>query len=218
MGMMTRILLGTAALAALSLAMAQQASIGISDNVSKPTKLVKMVKPAYPAEAKAAGIQGAVKLELVVGKDGRVQSARTLSGPPELAGAATDAVKQWEYQPAVQNGEPVEFMVQVDVNFALGGDPPTHVKGSDQQQKLVKQPRPVYPPEAKAAGIQGRVRLRATIAKDGTVKALETLEGEPVLVTAAVEAVKQWEYKPTEVDGRPVEVITDIDVNFTLAK
>src|SRR5581483_7611671 len=92
------------------------------------------------------------------------------------------------------------------------------VGGNVQQAKLVKQPRPVYPPLAKQARIQGVVRLNAIIGKDGTIQNLTVSTGHPLLVPAALEAVKQWVYKPTLLNGEPVEVVTQIDVNFTLSQ
>jgi TonB family protein len=90
------------------------------------------------------------------------------------------------------------------------------VGGNVQQAKLVNQPKPVYPPLAKQARIQGTVRFSATIGKDGDVKNLEAVSGHPLLVPAALESVKQWVYRPTLLNGMPVEVVTQIDVNFTL--
>jgi protein TonB len=87
-----------------------------------------------------------------------------------------------------------------------------------QQANLIRQPRPVYPPLAKAARVQGTVKFEAVIAKDGTIQNLKVISGPPLLVNAALEAVKQWQYKPTLLNGEPVEVITTIDVNFTLSQ
>jgi protein TonB len=81
---------------------------------------------------------------------------------------------------------------------------------------LISQPRPVYPPLAKQARIQGTVRFTAIIGKDGTIQNLTLISGHPLLVQSATEAVKQWRYKPTLLNGEPVEVVTQIDVNFTL--
>ena len=92
------------------------------------------------------------------------------------------------------------------------------IGGSVQQAKLVRQPHPVYPPLAKQARIQGTVKLSAIISKDGTIQKLEVISGHPLLVPAALEAVKQWVYQPTLLNGEPVEVITQIDVNFTLSQ
>jgi protein TonB len=92
------------------------------------------------------------------------------------------------------------------------------VGGNVQQAKLVRQPKPAYPPLAKQARIQGVVHLQAIISKDGTIQKLEVIGGHPLLVPAALEAVKQWVYQPTLLNGEPVEVITQIDVNFTLSQ
>jgi protein TonB len=92
------------------------------------------------------------------------------------------------------------------------------VGGNVQQARLVRQPRPVYPPLAKQARIQGVVKLSAIISKDGTVQHLEVISGHPLLVPSALEAVKQWVYQPTLLNGEPVEVVTQIDVNFTLSQ
>jgi protein TonB len=105
---------------------------------------------------------------------------------------------------------------------AAGADatPPARIRvgGNVQQIKLVSQPRPVYPPEAKQAHIQGVVQLSAIIAKDGTIQHLEVISGHPLLVPAAMDAVRQWVYQPTLLNGQPVEVVTQIDVNFTLSQ
>ena len=85
-----------------------------------------------------------------------------------------------------------------------------------QSAKLVNQPRPAYPPLARQARIQGTVRLEAVISKDGAIQNLEVVSGHPLLIQSALAAVQQWRYQPTLLNGAPVEVITTIDVNFTL--
>lgn len=95
---------------------------------------------------------------------------------------------------------------------------PIKVGGNQQQKKLVKMVKPVYPPEAKAAGIQGVVRLEAVIDRDGKVSTLDIAGGPEELIPATMEAVRQWEYEPTLLNGERVAVRTTIDVNYTLAK
>jgi protein TonB len=90
------------------------------------------------------------------------------------------------------------------------------VGGNVQQALLINQVRPVYPPLAKQARISGVVRLQAIIAKDGSVQELQVLQGHPLLVQAALDAVRQWRYRPTLLNGEPVEVVTTVDVVFTL--
>ncbi len=90
------------------------------------------------------------------------------------------------------------------------------VGGNVQASKLVAQPKPVYPPEAKAARIQGTVRLNVDIAVDGKVKDVSVISGPAELVRSAVDAVSQWVYSTTLLNGEPVEVTTTVDVNYTL--
>jgi len=90
------------------------------------------------------------------------------------------------------------------------------VGGEVQAARLLQEVRPSYPLLAKDARIDGTVKLSATIAPDGTVKDLHVLSGHPLLVNAALNAVKQWKYKPTYLNGKPVEVLTEVDVQFTL--
>ena len=82
---------------------------------------------------------------------------------------------------------------------------------------LVRKVPPAYPPLARQARIQGTVILQATISKEGSIENLQLISGHPMLAPAAIEAVKQWKYKPYLLNGEPVEVETQVQVNFTLA-
>ena len=95
---------------------------------------------------------------------------------------------------------------------------PVRIGGNVQQANLIRQPKPIYPPLAKAARVQGTVKFEAKISKEGSIEDLHLVSGPPLLVQAAMDAVKQWQYKPTLLNGEPVEVITTIDVNFTLSQ
>ena len=90
------------------------------------------------------------------------------------------------------------------------------VGGQVEAAKAIYRPSPEYTPLAKMARIQGVVRLEAVISRDGTIQDLKMLSGHPLLVKAAMEAVQKWRYQPTLLNGEPVEVVTEIDVNFTL--
>lgn len=82
---------------------------------------------------------------------------------------------------------------------------------------LLRKVNPTYPPLARQARIQGVVILQAQISKDGNIENLQLISGHPMLAPAAIEAVKQWKYKPYLLNGEPVEVETQVQVNFTLA-
>ena len=82
---------------------------------------------------------------------------------------------------------------------------------------LIRKVNPIYPPLARQARISGTVILRAVISKDGSIENLSLVSGHPMLAPAAIDAVRQWKYKPYLLNGEPVEVDTEVQVNFTLA-
>jgi protein TonB len=90
------------------------------------------------------------------------------------------------------------------------------VGGNVQQAKALQHPDPLYPQIAKAAHVQGTVVLHAIIGKDGTIQQLQLVSGHPLLVTSAMDAVRQWRYRATLLNGQPVEVDTTIQVVFSL--
>jgi TonB family protein len=99
------------------------------------------------------------------------------------------------------------------------GTPPMRVRigENDQKAKLIEKVQPKYPEEALKNRIAGTVALHVILEKDGTVKQLEVLSGHPLLSQAAVDAVRQWKYRPTLLNGEPVEVDTRVDVIFALS-
>ncbi|MGH9656941.1 MAG: TonB family protein [Bryobacteraceae bacterium] len=92
------------------------------------------------------------------------------------------------------------------------------IGGGVETAKLVTMVRPVFPPLARQARISGVVRLEAIINRDGTIQNLRVASGHPLLAPAALEAVRQWRYQPTLLNGDPVEVSTVIDVHFLLGQ
>jgi periplasmic protein TonB len=95
---------------------------------------------------------------------------------------------------------------------------PLRVGGTVQMAKLIRKVIPEYPSLARAARISGVVHLVGIIAKDGTIRNLQLIGGHPMLARAAMQAVEQWVYEPTLLNGEPVEVIAPIEVSFTLGR
>lgn len=93
---------------------------------------------------------------------------------------------------------------------------PVHVGGNVEAANLIYQVRPNYPALAREARVFGTVELAAEIGKDGRVQHLQVVHGHPLLITAAIQAVSQWRYRPTLLNGVPVEVSTTITVDFKL--
>jgi periplasmic protein TonB len=92
------------------------------------------------------------------------------------------------------------------------------VGGNVQAARLVNRVQPLYPPLARQTRISGTVKLHAIIGKNGAVEQLQVVSGHPLLVQSALDAVRQWRYQPTLLNGDPVEVDTEIDVIFSLAQ
>ena len=187
-----------------------------------PPRIISKSNPEYPVGLR--DLNGMVRLSTVVGIDGRAQETRVLgSFDSRFNESALAALSRWVFAPGTKNGVPVNVRATVEINFrsdgppALSVPPPVRVGPNVQQMNLVSQARPVYPPSAKAARVQGTVRLETTIGKDGSVVDLKAIGGPPLLIQAAIDAVKQWVYKPTLLNGQPTEVLTEIDVNFTLS-
>ena len=226
----------------LSSAQVKPTRVRVSEGVLQGL-LINKVNPIYPPLARQARIQGMVVLQITVSEAGDVETAELFSGHPMLAPAAIEAVKKWKYQPYLLNGDPVKVETRVAVNFKLAADPPVDATGDQngiapsnpsgnlpsqapqrvrvsskvQAGLIVKKVNPIYPMEARRQHIQGSVLLKASIDKEGSITNLEVLSGQSLLIPAAIEAVRQWKYKPYLLNGTPVEIETQIQVNFTLA-
>ena len=139
------------------------------------------------------------------------------AAPPDLAEfgepgpAAPDGVfsATGVMNPAVPPPAPIHKEAPMELN-------PVHVSQGVQEAKLIRRILPIYPALAIRTRQFGTVRLEAIIAKDGHIRDVRVLSGPVFLTAAAVEAVRQWVYKPTLLNGQPVEVVAPITVNFTL--
>jgi TonB family protein len=181
-------------------------------------KLITKVNPAYPPEAKKAGIQGIVVLRTTIEKDGSVSRLVVVSGKPILAKAALEAVQQWRYAPMEK-----ALTTDVDVNFTLAESPGpgSQVGGVYSVGNGVSPPIPTYKPEppyteeAKAAKLQGIVRLLVIIGADGAVSDVKVTEGlGKGLDESAVQTVKSWKFKPAMKDGKPVPCKVMVEISF----
>ncbi len=175
---------------------------------------------ATPFAARARKI-----LEGATDKDLLVAAAGTLLN---IGGELwADGKLDWDYTPLgarlldkakAASPDSLRLFALSSVLPARGERPPAvlRVGGNVQQNKLIRRVMPRYPPEAKMAGIRGIVSMAALIGLDGSIIRLSVLSGPPELVSASVEAVYQWRYKPTMLNGKPCYIITQIDVNYVL--
>ena len=169
--------------------------------VETPTKLASASKP-FRAEPLSQRLRPAAPTD--------IPEAPTVGGAPTpvaaLPGMNTNAVLPAPIAPP-----------SAPVAPAAPGNTQTSASkpgGQIQQAVLIYRKEAEYPKIAKQTGAKGVVTLNATIAKDGTIKAVKIVSGHPMLVNAAAEAVKQWRYRPTLLNGQPVETDTQILVNF----
>jgi TonB family protein len=110
-----------------------------------------------------------------------------------------------------------KFSGQMPTVAHLTIPPRIQVSQGVAQGLLIKRTQPIYPPLARQARVRGTVLLLAEIAKNGDIETLRLISGHPMLASAAIDAVKQWKYRPYILNGEPVEVETQITVNFTLS-
>jgi TonB family protein len=184
--------------------------------------LVSRKDPVYPEEARRDGIKGAVELVVTIGTDGRVKAARTLHGPPLLAQAAEESVLQWRYKPTMLNGAPVESQSQVFVNFvgdraAAAPPSPAPAAGAFQQAELILRKEPIHP-GGELQSLAGTVIFQARVGLDGRLSNIRVTDGPAELVPAALEAVKQWVYRPAKLDGQAIEADTQIGLRFAAGR
>jgi TonB family protein len=108
--------------------------------------------------------------------------------------------------------------IDYTVMQVLSTAPPMRVRigGAIAARNLINRKQPAYPEAARQARVQGTVKMHVVLAQDGSVKAIEIVSGDPLLQQAAMDAVKQWRYKPFLLNGQPVEVDTEVDVIFEL--
>jgi TonB family protein len=146
--------------------------------------------------------------------EGDIYSAEALQ---KIAQAAHDFDEHLITRFQGGNGNGVSIQI-----LAPGAQPPAtqmiKVGGNVQAAMVLKRVTPVYPDAAKSLGVEGVVHLAVTIAKDGTVQEVHVLGGHPLLIMSAMDAVRQWVYRPTLLNGQPVQVETTVDINFTLAQ
>jgi len=199
--------------------------------------LISKVDPVYPDIAKKAHVQGPVVLRAVIAKDGTVKNLTLISGAPMLVVSAVEAVEQWKYKPYLLNGEPTEVETTITVNYALSDSakaaPTEPPRRAEQEYReivsakqigngvsapvLMYQVAPEYTPEAKQAKTEGIVLLNLIVDANGAPQVVHVLRGVGNgLDEKAVEAVKQYKFKPAMEDGKPVAVNLNIEVNFKL--
>jgi TonB family protein len=198
------------------------------EDAIQPPKLIKesYVLPEYPEDARKAGIEGEVLVDVTVSVDGMVAAVELKQGVPDcpsLDKSAETAVWKWKFEPATEDGTPTEMTVTIPVKFRLDGETKGDKKKveADTMPELVSESivKPEYPEDARKAGISGKVLLEVLVKRDGTagtIRIIEGIEGYPSLAENAIVAVKGWKFKPATKDGKPIDMTIAIPVAFRL--
>jgi protein TonB len=163
---------------------------------SIPPVVARIIDP--PSDSTGAGIPGGIAGGSEGGVTGGILPQILNSVPSPAVAKPVKADPTPEIKPA--NAAPIRVPVGGDVRMA----------------ETIYRPEPSYPPLARQARVSGTVQLEGVIGTDGRLKELRVVSGHPLLARAALEAVSQWIYKPTLLNGRPVEVIAPITVTFRL--
>jgi TonB family protein len=195
---------------------------------------IAMGNAPYPPPAREGKIEGEVIAIMAISATGEVRSVQVVKGDAALGKSVEDTLSQWKFKPIMKGDTAIPVIGKATFTFALSdtaqvanGVPgaigpatehPARVRVSSRVSMalLANRIAPLYPENAKRAHIQGTVLLRAVINREGDISHLEFISGPSELVSAAMEAVKQWRYKPYLFMGSPVEVETQIQVNFQL--
>jgi TonB family protein len=184
--------------------------------------------PVYPPNAIAGHLQGPVVLVIVISPQGDVSKILSVDGPPLLSQSSRDAVQQWKFKPYVLNGQPIEVKTVVAVYYNLDQSTnpttssstdlvPTKVGGGVSPPALLYAVDPKFSPQAREKKIGGTVLVNLIVDEKGKPLYVRVIRGIGMgLDENAVEAVKQYKFKPAMKAGEPVRVSINIEVNFVL--
>jgi TonB family protein len=185
-------------------------------------KVIRAVHPDYSEEARRAGIQGSVALMIDVGADGKVQNVTVQRGLGYgLDEKAVEAARQWLFQPATRDGQPVSSVVNVALSFgpAMPGASSESVVANTgvTMPRVVLKVEPEYSEAARRAKFQGTVVLSVDVMPDGSAQNISVQRSLGLgLDEKAVEAVRKWRFQPGTRNGQAVTTTSTIEVNFRL--
>jgi TonB family protein len=212
---------------------------GLRERVFVPARAITQVQPRYPLEALRVRAPGMVLLDLVVDTEGKVREVKVRRASADVfAAAATEAVRQWRFAPALNDGTPVQTRIRLPVRFALTlddkakddavgggkgvtvkekGDPsklPEHLR-FDTPPKVWTLEQPVYPYAHLAKSTKGSAQVAVVVGPDGKVAAAKVVQASsPEFGFALLAAVEQFQYEPAIKDGDPTATMVRVEQKF----
>ena len=205
------------------------------DITSKPTADVVASAPekiSAPAETVASTAKKSTPISVPASPEPTSEAVKTAPAASDAIVVTNEAPKTEEPKPAPQEtpdavapslnvasdsgDKAIDGLVDTPAAVPHVAPQTLRVSQGVSQGLLVKKVAPVYPPQAVQMRLQGAVQMLANISKDGNITNVKVTNGDPILARAATDAVKQWKYKPYYLDGQPMEIQTQITVNFSL--
>jgi TonB family protein len=199
---------------------AKERAYHVGGDVTSPRVLAR-IEPKYTEEARKAGVEGAIVLQLVVNAEGRPENVRVVKGlRSDLDENAVAALQQWKFEPGKKGGKPVSVFATIQVRFRVPlsptDDPIYRVGGDVTAPRAIRRVEPEYTQAARAMRVSGIVALQAVINREGRAENIEIIRGlRTDLDKNAVAALQRWEFEPGKKDGKPVRVLTDIELKFS---
>jgi TonB family protein len=201
-------------------------------------KAKTLPKPEYPEQIRAVGIEGRVRVRVLIDEEGNVISAEPIlsvesdknvgleqqteveSPHPLLQEAAREAAFKAKFAPTTLSGFPVRVSGIITYNFVAGEpqapDISKSLQGGALNIKAVDLPSPAYPKAARAVRASGAVTVQVLIDENGNIEYAGAVSGHPLLRAAAVEAAKNARFSPTMINGTPIKVSGVLTYNFVL--
>ena len=221
------------ALVGMSLLCFAQSGSGPASQQTYTLEPVTTTNVACPEAAVAGVTRARIKGPMLVTESGAVGQLSFFSADPALASAAEEALKKWTFKPVVKDGKAIPVIPTVAVDYtgcdaqhtvvtpeigaATNFPERVRVSAGVSQGLILKKVAPAYPASAKKSHIQGQVLVNFVIDRDGNVTDVQPKSGPAELIPAALDAVRQWRYRPYLLMGRPVMVDSTAAINFSLS-
>src|SRR2546427_6909909 len=207
-------------------------SPAINDRPIESPEVLYYTDPFYTRTAREKKIEGTGTNEASFDVRGCMKVLRTVKSVGfGLDENAVTALRSWRFSPAERNGDPIEAIAQIDVDFSLAAAPPieyddiSRVGPGISAPMVIRRVEPQYPPgrpatgEASRARLVGTVILQAVIQTNGTADILKVVKPLPLgLTESALEAIQQWRFRPAVQNGKDIPVALNIEVGFNLDK
>jgi TonB family protein len=193
-----------------------------SDDVVLPPIMKAPSEMKFPKGARKDHVEGEVSFKGTVLPDGTMDEIAEMAGAPVLVSATREMLETWRFNPATRNGQPIAARLLFTVRYEHNNvqwrqtpiDPANYTQMRIRVSQAVLQAIRIKETPPRSPGVRGTVVMTVIVGTDGRVQGLKILQGNPLINPAAEDAVRQWQYRPYLINGVPVEVESQITINF----